>query len=139
MEKELIVLSNKAKYIQELLEGTIDLRKKNKEQINLLLQNKNYDILDNDVDYKYLKKMPMDSVSEEEVEKLMKQKSEKQKEYEMIKEKTNYKIWQEELEELKIIYQQYKESRMFTQNNEGKKIKTNKKKNKLKLKKVEEH
>ena len=51
----------------------------------------------------------------------------------------NYKIWQEELEELKIIYQQYKESRMFTQNNEGKKIKTNKKKNKLKLKKVEEH
>ena len=139
LEKELIVLSNKAKYIQELLDGTIDLRKKNKEQINLLLQNKNYDVLDNDVDYKYLKKMPMDSVSEEEVEKLMKQKSEKQKEYEMIKEKTNYKIWQEELEQLKIIYQQYKESRMFTQNNEGKKIKTNKKKNKLKLKKVEEH
>ena len=140
LEKELVILSNKAKYIQELLDGTIDLRKKNKEQITQLLNSKKYNIIDDDKDFKYLKKMPMDSVSEEEVTKIMNQKSDKEKEYKIIKEKSINKIWEEELIELKEIYIKYKESRVLSQNNELKKIKSKKKKDKLKLKlkKVEE-
>jgi DNA topoisomerase-2 len=40
LEKELVVLSNKARYIQELLDGTIDLRKKKKTEIVEMLQEK---------------------------------------------------------------------------------------------------
>ena len=82
----------------------------------------------------------MDSVSEEEVTKIMNQKTDKEKEYKIIKEKSINKIWEEELIELKEIYIKYKESRVLSQNNELKKIKSKKKKDKLKLKlkKVEE-
>jgi DNA topoisomerase-2 len=70
LEHELILLSNKAKYITENLEGTIDLRKKKKEQVVHLLSEKGYTVMDGDEDYNYLTKMPMDSVTEENVEKL---------------------------------------------------------------------
>jgi DNA topoisomerase-2 len=69
LEKELKLLSNKAKYIEENLEGTIDLRNKKKDVIIKMLEDKSYDKLDDDNDYKYLLKMPMDSVSEENSEK----------------------------------------------------------------------
>ena len=38
LERELLLLSNKAKYIKENLDGTIDLRKKKKEQVIQMLQ-----------------------------------------------------------------------------------------------------
>ena len=69
-ETELVTLSNKAKYITEVLNGTIDLRRKKKDAIRSMLTEKQYAIIDEDEDYKYLVKMPMDSVSEENVEKL---------------------------------------------------------------------
>ena len=70
--KEILkVLSNKAKYIQENLAGTIDLRRKKQDEITKMLEDKGYDKKDDD--YKYLVKMPMDSVTEENVVKLMKE------------------------------------------------------------------
>ena len=76
MEEILKVLSNKAKYIQENLAGTIDLRRKKQDEITKMLENKGYD--KKDEDYKYLVKMPMDSVTEENVVKLMKEFEENQ-------------------------------------------------------------
>ena len=58
----------------------IDLRKKRKEDILELLKGKNYDVIDEDTDYKYLLKMPMDSVSEENAERLLKERDGKEKE-----------------------------------------------------------
>jgi hypothetical protein len=45
----------------------------NKEQIKEMMNLKKYDILDEDADFKYLIKMSMDSVSDENVEKLQKE------------------------------------------------------------------
>merc|ERR1711966_508407 len=59
IQKELVLLSNKAKYIVENLEGTIDLRRKKKEDILNLLAHKNYAVIDCDKEYKYLLKMSM--------------------------------------------------------------------------------
>jgi hypothetical protein len=70
------------------LEGTIDLRKKKKEQVLEMLESKGYDIIDNDGDYKYLTKMPMDSVTEENVEKLLTEKGNKDVELNVIKSTT---------------------------------------------------
>ena len=88
------------KYITENLEGTIDLRRKKKKEIIDLLIAKGYDMIDNDVEFKYLVKMPMDSVSEENVEKIMKQKDDKEKELTKFKKMKPTDLWNQELDEL---------------------------------------
>lgn len=101
LQKELNLLSNKARYIQENLEGEIDLRKKRKEDILELLKGKNYDVIDDDDDYKYLLKMPMDSVSEENAERLLKERDGKEQELVIIQSTSIENMWLKELDELK--------------------------------------
>jgi len=123
LERELMMLTNKAKYIQENLDGTIDLRKKKKEQVVEMLQNKGYDVIDDDEDYKYLVKMPMDSVTEENVERLNKEHGNKAVELETIKSTSINKMWLNELENLSQEYIAYKEERTRIMNGEDAKPK----------------
>jgi len=111
LQKELVLLSNKARYIQENLAGTIDLRKKTKQQVTGMLKEKGYDVINDDVDYNYLVKMPMDSVTEENVEKLLKEKGTKEAELETIKSTSVHKMWITELTRLEDLYLEYKEAR----------------------------
>ena len=115
LEKELMILSNKAKYIQELLDGTIDLRKKKKQEIIDMIKGKEYDTIESDEEFKYLVKMPMDSVSEENVEKLLKEHHEKQDELERINSTTIETMWLSELEILEHEYQEYQKERELSQ------------------------
>lgn len=101
LEKELRLLSNKARYIQATLQGEIDLRNMKKDDILTMLSELKYDIMEEDTDYKYLLKMPMDSVSEENVERLLKDKSNKEKELAIIQSTSIEKMWLNELDELK--------------------------------------
>lgn len=122
IHKELVIMSNKAKYIQEVLKGTIDLRRKSKEVIDELLEAKSYDKLSKDNDYKYLVKMPMDSVSQENVEKIMNDFDKKKKDLEIVQSTTIQKMWLNELSELKDAYSQYRELRerlMVTEEENG--------------------
>ena len=112
LEKELILLSNKAKYIKENLDGTIDLRKKKGTQVTEMLQSKGYDLVD--LDYNYLTKMPMDSVTEENVDRLYKQHGEKITVLETVKSTTIHQMWLNELETLNELYIKYKEGRSRT-------------------------
>jgi DNA topoisomerase-2 len=123
LERELMMLTNKAKYIQENLDGTIDLRKKKKEQVVEMLQNKGYDVIDGDEDYKYLVKMPMDSVTEENVERLNKEHGNKAVELETIKSTSINKMWLNELENLSQEYIAYKDERTRLMNGEDAKPK----------------
>ena len=111
IEKCIMVLSNKARYIKELLNDTIDLRKKKKDEIVNMLVSKDYDEIDGDSDFKYLVKMPMDSVSEENVNKLMRELDEKTEELERIKETTIEQMWLYELEMLDAEYVEYLKER----------------------------
>jgi DNA topoisomerase-2 len=124
LEHELVLLSNKAKYIKENLEGTIDLRKKKKEQVVQMLESKGYDKIDRDNEcYNYLVKMPMDSVTEENVEKLLNEKGKKETELEIVKSTSNNKMWLNELNKLYEVYISYKEERMLLMNGEENKKK----------------
>jgi DNA topoisomerase-2 len=114
LEKVLLVLSNKARYIQELLDDTIDLRKRKRSEIIDLLQEKDYDIIDEDSEYKYLIKMPMDSVSEENVDKLNKDHKDKSDELLRVKETTEQQMWLVELEHLEQEYSRYRAERTNT-------------------------
>jgi DNA topoisomerase-2 len=107
LEKELILLSNKAKYIKENLEGTIDLRRKTKQQVSEMLIGKHYDVIDNDIDFKYLTRMPMDSVTDENVAKIMRDHENKLVELDTVKAKSIQKMWQDELMELEQAYDEF--------------------------------
>ena len=107
LSKQLITLDNKARYIKGNLNDTIDLRKKTKDQINDLLFNLKFDKDYENDNYNYLIKMPMDSVSQENVDKLLKEHNNKKLELDKI---INYKInnlWLEELDNLKVVYNEF--------------------------------
>ena len=108
LEKELVVLSNKARFITETLSGSIDLRRKKREEINKLLIEKKYDMISlDDPNFNYLVKMPMDSVSEEAVEKLMNEKLDREKELELLTKTTIENMWLNELAILKNAYNEF--------------------------------
>jgi DNA topoisomerase-2 len=125
LEKELLIMSNKVRYIQEVLAGTIDLRKKKKQEITNLLKGKKYDMMDEDDEYKYLVRMPMDSVSEENVEKLVAEHSSKSAELVRIKNTTIQQMWLKELDILENEYKEYQKERALAQQGD---VKTTKKK-----------
>ena len=115
LEKELVILSNKVKYIQEVLNGSIDLRKRKKDDIIKMLQEKGYQMIANgdsnvvDEEYKYLVRMPMDAVSEENVEKLINEHKSKTQELATIKATSCEQMW---LRELLALEQEYTSYRM---------------------------
>ena len=111
IEKELLFLNNKSRYIGELLNDTIDLRKKKKDEVVQMLKSKNYAVIDEDVDYKYLTKLPMDSVTEENVDKITKECKSKQQELKTIKDTSISTMWCKELDALTKVYLEYKENR----------------------------
>ena len=123
IEKELIIMTNKAKYIQEVLKGSIDLRRKSKEVIDEMLEAKGYDKLGTDMDYKYLVRMPMDSVSQENVEKIMNELNKKEQELEIVRSTTIQQMWLNELNDLEKAYVQYKEARERTMTHDSKPVK----------------
>jgi DNA topoisomerase-2 len=111
LEKEVVLLTNKANYIRENLEGTIDLRKKKKDEVIEMLETKGYDKINDDTEYRYLVKMPMDSVTEENVERLLDDKTSKEMELEKIKKTSINRMWIAELDNLREHYIEYKEER----------------------------
>jgi DNA topoisomerase-2 len=108
------------------LEGTVDLRKKKKEQVFEMLQSKGYDLIGDDIEYKYLTKMPMDSVTEENVEKLLKEKGTKDQELTIIKSTTINQMWSSELDNLLEQYLEYKDIRQRLMDGEDSKLKKKK-------------
>ena len=133
LRDELVILSNKARFIQENLDDIIDLRKKSNLENENKLMERNYDKVENS--YKYLLKLPMDSVSIENFEKLMKEKDEKDSLINKLEKLTNRDIWLEELKILEENYKNYKIMRFNIQNALEDGFKKDNKKKSLKIKK----
>ena len=102
MRATLLRLSNKAKYILETLDDLVDLRRKTTEQVNALLESRGYDRIDGD--YKYLVKMPMDSVTKEQVDKALKEKAETEVALQALLDTTEAQMWMRELDALRTAY-----------------------------------
>ncbi|MAU36393.1 MAG: hypothetical protein CMD14_03365 [Flavobacteriales bacterium] len=111
LEQEAKLLSNKARFINEILNDEIDLRRKTKEMVIGLLTTKKYDKIENDEEYKYLVRLPMDSVTEENYNKLMKEKEDKIQALNILTKKDIKSIWLEELESLLTSYTLHKNSK----------------------------
>lgn len=107
LECEALILSNKARFISELLNDTLDLRRKKRCEVSKILKTSKYDIIDEDEDFKYLVKMPMDTVTEENVSKLLSDTNMKREELETLKTTSIEELWKKELELLKNEYSEY--------------------------------
>jgi len=99
----------RAKYIQDCLSGKIDLRRKKADEVNTLLEGLEFVKIDES--YSYLVKMPMDSVTDENVLKIMKEKEDLEMELEILIGTTLEQIWLSELLELEKKYDAYKMER----------------------------
>ena len=85
----------------ELLDNTIDLRRKKQEEIESMLKKKGYNQVKES--FHYLIKMPMDAVSEENVEKIMKETEEKEEALAKLKKQTIKQMWRMDLEGLETM------------------------------------
>jgi len=112
MSAELLILGNKARYIQELLDGSIDLRRKRGDELVAMLQSKGYNHVEGDEQYKYLLKLPMDSVSEENVQKLLKEKGQKESQHAELQGTSIEQLWLADLAELRAEYVKQEEKRV---------------------------
>ena len=132
LEKQVKVISNKAKFIHEQIvePPTLILRKKKKQEVINMLKQKGYDIINDDEEYKYLRTMTIDSVEEENFEKLLKLKEEKLNELELIKNTTIEQMWIKELDNLNKEYKNYQNERLERAAGIKSKIKKKKKKKK---------
>ena len=115
MEKQLVKLSNRARYIMLTLEGKIDLRRKTAVQVTELLTGLNFSKLETDEHYKYLVKMPMDSVTEEHVQAIIKEKETMESDLAALKRKSVENMWIDELDILDNEYTKYKTKREMIQ------------------------
>ena len=80
LEREVMKLQNEARFIEEQCEDIIDLRRKKKQQVIDMLKDREYDMLDGDEEFKYLRTMRMEQVEEENIEKLRNKRDDKKKE-----------------------------------------------------------
>ena len=123
LEHETKILINKVKFIKELLNNTLDLRNKKKIDICEMLKNKDYDIIDDDSEFKYLIRLPMDSVSEENIEILEKNKDIKVKELNKLIKTKEKDIWLSELTTLKTEMIKFLQNKHKTKGGKNTKVK----------------
>ena len=98
----------------------LNLRKKKKDAVIALLKERNYDTIDGDEEYKYLRTMRIEQVEEENVEKLVKEKGDKLKALEILKNTSVKKMWKSELKELLDEFVKYQKGRDIRQGNRKK-------------------
>ena len=105
LTKELKILRNKARYIQELLDDTIDLRRKSETEVNEMLQSRGYEVVNDD--YNYLLDMKMNSVCNEKNISLQNKYLEKERELNILETTSIENVWLSELEILELEYINY--------------------------------
>jgi len=97
-------VTDKARFIQEILDDVIDLRKKNQVAIAEMLKTRKFHVIDEDPSYRYLVKMPMDSVTREVMDKLLLERNECSKALTQLQATTIEHMWWQELETLRMEY-----------------------------------
>jgi len=118
LEHDLIILSNRARYILALLDGELDLRKKTKADIYRILTTMGFDSMihvdseegvdsETTVSYEYLLKMRMDSVSKEKADKIIMERTLAIQQLSELKETTVQTMWSRDLTNFMTEYDKY--------------------------------
>jgi DNA topoisomerase-2 len=104
---ELRVLTNRARYIQEVLDDKLELRRQTKEAIFAKMTEHGYEHIEGDTEFKYLLKMPMDSVTDENVKSLLSERDTKRAQHQGLTDTTIQALWTRDLDELETEYKKW--------------------------------
>ena len=104
---ELRVLTNRARYIQEVLDDKLELRRQTKEAIFAKMVTHGYEHIEGDVEFKYLLKMPMDSVTDENVKHLLGEHDTKRTQFQQLTDTSIETLWTKDLDELESEYRKW--------------------------------
>jgi DNA gyrase/topoisomerase IV subunit B len=104
---ELRVLTNRAKYIQEVLDDKLELRRQTKEAVFAKMVEHGYEHIEGDTEFKYLLKMPMDSVTDENVRNLLSERDSKRAQHKGLADTTIQALWTRDLDELETEYRKW--------------------------------
>lgn len=107
LTNELRVLTNRAKYIQEVLDDKLELRRQTKEAIFTKMTAHGYEHIDGDTEFKYLLKMPMDSVTDENVRHLLSERDSKRAQHQQLTDTSIQALWVRDLDELEVEYKKW--------------------------------
>jgi DNA topoisomerase-2 len=107
LANELRLLTNRAKYIQEVLDDKLELRRQTKEAIFAKMTEHGYEHIDGDAEFKYLLKMPMDSVTDENVKHLLGDRDTKRAQHQALQETSIEALWTRDLDELEVEYRKW--------------------------------
>jgi DNA topoisomerase II len=107
LANELRVLTNRARYIQEVLDDKLELRRQTKDAIFAKMTQHGYEHIDGDTEFKYLLKMPMDSVSDENVRHLLSERDIKRAQHQGLQDTTIQALWTKDLDELEVEYKKW--------------------------------
>jgi DNA topoisomerase-2 len=107
LANELRVLTNRARYIQEVLDDKLELRRQTKEAIFAKMTEHGYEHIDVDTEFKYLLKMPMDSVTDENVRNLLSERDTKRAQHQGLQETSIQALWTRDLDELEVEYRKW--------------------------------
>jgi DNA topoisomerase-2 len=107
LANELRVLTNRARYIQEVLDDKLELRRQTKDAIFAKMTQHGYEHIDGDTEFKYLLKMPMDSVSDENVRQLLSERDTKRTQHQGLHDTTIQALWTTDLDELEVEYKKW--------------------------------
>ena len=129
LRREVMILHNKARFIEEQCEDIIDLRRKKADVVCELLESRKYDKMEDS--YNYLTNMPISSVMEENSIKLREERDKKQRELDALEKKKIENMWIEELDMFIKKYKEYQEKRRLRSQHKDDKKKKSKPKKKL--------
>jgi DNA gyrase/topoisomerase IV subunit A len=107
LANELRVLTNRARYIQEVLDDKLELRRQTKEAIFAKMVAHGYEHIEGDAEFKYLLKMPMDSVTDENVRNLLSDRDTKRAQHQGLADTTIHALWMRDLDELETEYKKW--------------------------------
>jgi hypothetical protein len=102
-------LGNRAKFIQGMLDGQIDLRRKKNDEVDALLTSLGFRKMDDS--FGYLRRMAADSVTEENVAKIMGEKAEMESRLKTLIATSFTKMWSNDLDVFEKKYLAYKGER----------------------------
>jgi len=116
LQNELTLLNSKIRFINEYINGELDINRRKKEYIVNLLEERDYPKLKSDINdnsdkedvntksFDYLVRMPLISLSLEKIQELEKHRDTKQYDLDTLQKKTERDLWRDDLQNiLKII------------------------------------
>ena len=102
LDHDIKVVDAKCKFILDIIESRLVIQKRTKSDIVQQLKNRGYPLINKS--YEYLLRLPIYTLSKEEIDKLLKEKNNLMEERTDVSETTPEEMWKRELSAFKMVY-----------------------------------